>query len=138
MGFEVIKDGPTVRVRIENWLVANNRQELKQIVLERLEQGERRFVIDFVDAGYIDSSGLGLLVSLSKKLGDERAELKLANLNADLRTLLELTQLVKLFDIVDDRDGGAGRAVPLPPTPRVPLQGAADLESPRLDDEAHP
>ncbi len=103
MGFQVEKsDGITV-VDVEGQLIVGNRQELKQKVLEELEGGERKFVIDFTNTGYIDSSGLGVLVSLSKKIREQGGELRLAALNEDLKTLFELTKLDTLFKIADMR-----------------------------------
>jgi anti-sigma B factor antagonist len=43
-------------------------------------------------------------VSLSKKIREQGGELRLANLNEDLRTLFELTKLDTLFNIADSRD----------------------------------
>ncbi|MEJ2185025.1 MAG: STAS domain-containing protein [Gemmatimonadota bacterium] len=103
MSFEVTKqDGITI-VDVEGQLIVGNRQELKQKVLAELEKGDRKFLIDFEKTGYIDSSGLGVLVSLSKKIREQGGELRLANLNEDLRTLFELTKLDTLFQISDNR-----------------------------------
>jgi anti-sigma B factor antagonist len=104
MGFEVMKDGDITVLDVEGQLIVGNRQELKQRVLDELESGERKFLIDFDRTGYIDSSGLGVLVSLSKKIREQGGELRLANLNEDLRTLFELTKLDTLFQIADSRD----------------------------------
>ena len=87
MGFQVEKQGEVTVVDVEGQLIVGNRQELKQKVLDELEKGERRFLIDFTRTGYIDSSGLGVLVSLSKKIREQGGELRLANLNDDLKTL---------------------------------------------------
>jgi anti-sigma B factor antagonist len=105
MGFQVEKVNDVLVVDVEGQLIVGNRQELKQKVLEELENGERKFVVDFEKTGYIDSSGLGVLVSLSKKIREQGGELRLANLNEDLRTLFELTKLDTLFHIADSRDG---------------------------------
>jgi anti-sigma B factor antagonist len=103
MSFDVKKqDGVTV-IDVEGQLIVGNRQELKQKVLEELERGARKFLIDFSGTGYIDSSGLGVLVSLSKKIREQGGELRLANLNEDLRTLFELTKLDTLFHIASSR-----------------------------------
>ncbi|MEJ2216599.1 MAG: STAS domain-containing protein [Gemmatimonadota bacterium] len=103
MSFEVTKkDGITI-VDVDGQLIVGNRQELKQKVLAELEKGDRKFLIDFEKTGYIDSSGLGVLVSLSKKIREQGGELRLANLNEDLRTLFELTKLDTLFQIADNR-----------------------------------
>ncbi len=103
MGFQVEKQGDVTVVDVEGQLIVGNRQELKQRVIEQLEHGDRKFVVDFSRTGYIDSSGLGVLVSLSKKIREQGGDLRLANLNEDLRTLFELTKLDTLFKIADSR-----------------------------------
>ena len=90
-------------VEVDGELIVGNRQELKEKVLGRLEEGDRRFLIDFTSSSYIDSSGLGVLVSLSKKIREAGGSLRLAGLNEDLRTLFELTKLDTLFQIADTR-----------------------------------
>ena len=104
MGFQVEKVNDVLVVDVEGQLIVGNRQELKQKVLEELDNGERKFVVDFEKTGYIDSSGLGVLVSLSKKVREQGGELRLANLNEDLKTLFELTKLDTLFHIADSRE----------------------------------
>ncbi len=100
MSFSVKKDkSGVVVVGVDGQLIVGNRQELKQKVLESLDGGAKKFVIDFGKTGYIDSSGLGVLVSLSKKIREQGGELRLAGLNEDLQTLFELTKLDTLFAI---------------------------------------
>jgi anti-sigma B factor antagonist len=93
--------GGVLVVEVDGQLIVGNRQELKQKVLDALEEGNKKFLIDFTKTGYIDSSGLGVLVSLSKKIRDEGGDLRLAGLNEDLKTLFELTKLDTLFAITD-------------------------------------
>lgn len=100
------EDGGVTVVDVDGQLIVGNRQDLKRIVLEELEKGERKFLVDFTNTGYIDSSGLGVLVSLSKKIREQGGELRLASLNEDLKTLFELTKLDSLFRIADSRDEG--------------------------------
>jgi anti-sigma B factor antagonist len=104
MNFEVQKHDDITVIGVEGQLIVGNRQELKQQVLQELENGSRKFLIDFANTGYIDSSGLGVLVSLSKKIREQSGELRLANLNEDLRTLFELTKLDTLFQISTSRE----------------------------------
>ncbi len=104
MAFRVSMSGDVTVIDVEGQLIVGNRQELKQKVLDELEKGERKFVVDFSNAGYIDSSGLGVLVSLSKKIRERGGEMRLARLNEDLRTLFELTKLDTLFKIADSRE----------------------------------
>jgi anti-sigma B factor antagonist len=102
MSFTVRKDPRgVVVIGVDGQLIVGNRHELKEKVLEALNQGERKLLVDFSHTGYIDSSGLGALVSLSKKIREAGGELKLAGLNEDLKTLFELTKLDTLFTIVE-------------------------------------
>jgi anti-sigma B factor antagonist len=102
MAFHQTKDsGGVVVVRVEGQLIVGNRQELKDLIGGALDRGERKFLIDFARTGYIDSSGLGALVSLSKRVRELGGELRLSGLNEDLRSLFELTKLDTLFAIAD-------------------------------------
>jgi anti-sigma B factor antagonist len=107
MGFSKTTSGNGVTVvRVEGQLIVGNRQELKGLIQEALEAGERKFLIDCTHTAYIDSSGLGALVTISKKVRENGGELRLAGLNDDLRSLFELTKLDTLFHIVSSVDDG--------------------------------
>jgi anti-sigma B factor antagonist len=107
MSFAMRKDpSGVVVVGVDGQLIVSNRHELKQKVLDAAEGGARKVLIDFTNTGYIDSSGLGALVSLAKKLRESGGELRLAGLNEDLRTLFELTKLDTLFQIAESADTG--------------------------------
>ena len=99
MSFKARKVGSVTVVDVNGQLIVGNRDELKRMVLEELEGGARHFVIDFARTGYIDSSGLGILVSLSKRTREVGGELRLTSLNEDLQRLFELTKLNTLFEI---------------------------------------
>jgi len=103
MSFTVRKDEAkgVVIVGVDGQLIVGNRHDLKKKVLDAMEAGERKFVVDFTATGYIDSSGLGVLVSLAKKVREAGGDLRLAGLNEDLRTLFELTKLDTLFTLMD-------------------------------------
>jgi anti-sigma B factor antagonist len=102
MSFSQTKDASGVAVlQVEGQLIVGNRQELKEMVQTALDRGERRLLIDFSRTGYIDSSGLGALVSISKKIREAGGELRLSGLNEDLRSLFELTKLDTLFAIAE-------------------------------------
>lgn len=88
-------------VRVEGQLVVSNRQELKDVVQRALAAGDRKLLLDFTGTGYIDSSGLGALVTIAKQVREQGGEMRLAGLNEDLRSLFELTKLDTLFSIAD-------------------------------------
>jgi anti-sigma B factor antagonist len=104
MSLQVTRQGDVVVIEVDGQLIVGNRQELKQKVLEESEAGARKILVDFAKAGYIDSSGLGVLVSLAKRMRELGGDLRLANLNDDLQTLFELTKLDSLFQIADTRE----------------------------------
>jgi anti-sigma B factor antagonist len=102
MGFSQTKDSSGVLVvQVDGQLIVGNRHELKDLIQAALEKGERRLLIDFSRTGYIDSSGLGALVSISKRVRESGGELRLSGLNDDLRSLFELTKLDTLFAITE-------------------------------------
>jgi len=102
MGFDKSTNAAGVAiVRIDGQLIVGNRQELKDLVQAAMDRGERRILIDFSRTGYIDSSGLGALVSISKRIRELGGELRLSGLNEDLRSLFELTKLDTLFAIAE-------------------------------------
>ncbi len=100
MGFTKRTNAAGVAIlEIDGQLIVGNRQELKTLVQDGLDRGERKFLIDCSRTGYIDSSGLGALVTLSKKVREANGDLRIAGLNEDLRALFELTKLDTLFHI---------------------------------------
>lgn len=103
MSFTLERADELLVVNVEGQLVVSNRQEFKQAILDAVEQGARLVVVDFTSSGYIDSSGLGALVSLSRRLRDSGGDLRLVGLNDDLRTLFELTRLDALFPLYPTR-----------------------------------
>ncbi len=104
MSLHLSRHADVVIVEIEGQLIVSNRQELKQRVLDEAENGARKVLVDFARTGYIDSAGLGVLVSLAKRLRELGGDIRLANLNDDLQTLFELTKLDTLFQIADSRE----------------------------------
>ncbi|MGE0440719.1 MAG: STAS domain-containing protein [Gemmatimonadales bacterium] len=106
MGFTKTSSGGVTIIRIDGQLIVGNRQDLKALVQEALEAGDRKFLIDCTSTAYIDSSGLGALVTISKKVRENGGELRLAGLNEDLRSLFELTKLDSLFHILPTVEAG--------------------------------
>ena len=101
MGFKVVAKDDVTLIEVGGQLIVGNRQLLKEQVLDQLERGDREFIVDFSKTDYIDSSGLGVLVTLSKKIREQGGQLSLVGLSEDLRTLFELTKLDTLFIFSD-------------------------------------
>ena len=101
MDFKVVAKDDVTLIEVGGQLIVGNRQLLKEQVLDQLERGDRKFILDFSKTDYIDSSGLGVLVTLSKKIREQGGQLSLVSLSEDLRTLFELTKLDTLFIFSD-------------------------------------
>ncbi len=101
MDFKVVAKDDDTLIEVGGQLIVGNRQLLKEQVLDQLERGDRKFIVDFSKTDYIDSSGLGVLVTLSKKIREQGGQLSLVSLSEDLRTLFELTKLDTLFIFSD-------------------------------------
>lgn len=103
-------DSPEIgRVVLPSSLTKDNRQDFKRAVMDDLETARRSIVVDATDCRYVDSTGLGVLVTLSKKVREQGREFVLANLSDDLQMLFELTKLDTLFFISDTVDYAMAR-----------------------------
>lgn len=121
MSFTHEEHGDTVVIDVGSQLVATNRQDLRTTISDEMERGTRQFRLDCSRTGFMDSSGLGVLVSLSKQVRERGGELRIANLNHDLRLLFKLTKLDMLFNLDEGGGGAAGAGMPAPvqPPPRA-------------------
>ncbi|MBW4040014.1 MAG: STAS domain-containing protein [Acidobacteria bacterium] len=77
---------------------ATLRDEVRSIV----SKGSKKILLNLADVNYIDSSGLGELVSAFTAVKNAGGELKLVNLTKKVRDLLVITKLVTVFDVKDD------------------------------------
>lgn len=69
-----------------------------------IEQGKRRVVIDLGKVDWMNSTGLGILISSYTTLRNNQGELKLANVTDKIQSLLTITKLVTVFDAYDSVD----------------------------------
>jgi anti-sigma B factor antagonist len=75
---------------------------LRDLVQYLASEGIKKILLNFRDVDYIDSSGLGELVSAFTSIRSQGGELKLLNLSKRVRSLLQITRLLTVFDVTDD------------------------------------
>lgn len=75
--------------------VAEFRLETNQLI----EEGINKFVCDFSNCEFIDSTGLGALVSVYKKCIEKQGNIRLESLKPDVEKLFKLTRLDSVFEI---------------------------------------
>ncbi len=76
--------------------------QLRDAVRDLLSKGNKQILVNLGDVNYIDSSGIGELVSAYTAVRNQGGELKLLNLTKKVHDLLQITKLYTVFDIKDD------------------------------------
>lgn len=95
------KRGATV-IRCEGSLDANTVSDFKKETLQLLNSGSVKIIIDGSKLDFVDSMGLGSLISLLRKVKQQDGDVMIANLTDDVKTIFEITRLHKLFRVFDN------------------------------------
>jgi len=75
---------------------------LRDTIKQLASQGQKHVLLNLSEVHYIDSSGIGELVSAFTTMRDQGGELKLLNLTRKVHDLIQITKLHTVFDIKDD------------------------------------
>lgn len=75
---------------------------LRQMIRENLGKGHKKIILNLGEVNYIDSSGIGELVSGYTTVTSQGGELKLLNLTKRVHDLLQITKLFTVFDVYSD------------------------------------
>ena len=75
---------------------------LRDQIRDLLSKSEKKILLNLGDVTYIDSSGIGELVSAFTTVRNQGGELKLLNLTKKVHDLLQITKLYTVFDVKDD------------------------------------
>lgn len=100
MQLKITEKNETVVVTIEEERMdAHNSGHLKERMLQLFDEGKYQLIIDLSGVRFIDSSGLGALVSGFKNASAHDGNLKLCSLQPQVRSMFELTRLHRVFEI---------------------------------------
>jgi anti-sigma B factor antagonist len=80
----------------------------KQSIRRLIGSGNHRIVLDLGDVVFIDSQGLGALISALKTLRAEGGDLKLVNVPEPVRSVLQITKLARVFETHDGVEAALG------------------------------
>lgn len=75
---------------------------LRTAIRRLLEEGKKKILLNLAGVNYIDSSGIGELVSSYTAINKESGQLKLLNLTQKLQDLLTITKLLTVFDVYEN------------------------------------
>ncbi|MGD0693828.1 MAG: STAS domain-containing protein [Terriglobia bacterium] len=76
--------------------------QLRQLIREELAKGNKHMLVNLAEVTYIDSSGIGELVSAFTAVSNQGGQLKLLKLTKKVHDLLQITKLYTVFDVHDD------------------------------------
>ena len=74
---------------------------LRNTIRRLLGEGKKKILLNLGNVGYVDSSGIGELVSSFTAVNKEEGSLKLLNLTQKIQDLLAITKLLTVFDVFD-------------------------------------
>jgi anti-sigma B factor antagonist len=96
------KNGFNVLTIQEERIDAHNSSDLKSYLLQLIEGGENQIIVQLGHVRFIDSSGLGALLSGNKQVLAKSGKLVLVNIQQQVLSMFELTRLNRVFDIYTD------------------------------------
>jgi len=86
---------------------------LRQKVQDLIDAGTRKFLFDFGDVPYIDSTGLGFLAGSREAAAEASAVIVLSGMNPHVRRILDGVKLTQFFELAEDEKAGLARIAEL-------------------------
>ncbi|HEX5000298.1 MAG TPA: STAS domain-containing protein [Terriglobia bacterium] len=96
-------DGDVVILKVGGRLAAGEAAaHLRDVIQRHLDEGVRKLVIDLEDVFYVDSSGLGALITGFTSMRNLQGDAKLLKPTKRIKDLLQITRLLTVFEVFDD------------------------------------
>lgn len=81
---------------------------IKDEVTKKLEEGGRKFIIDMEKTGFVNSTGIGVIVAIHTSVKDNGGQLKICNVSDKSRRAFVVTGVWSMFSTYDSRDEAIG------------------------------
>jgi anti-sigma B factor antagonist len=101
MDITIRESGEIIIMDINGEIDLYNAPDIKESIKGQIESGKTNIIINLDKVSYIDSSGIGVLISSLSNLKKAGGSLKIINVYASVRKVFELTKLTSFFDIYD-------------------------------------
>lgn len=105
---ERVVDGVSILDLSGKIVLGEGDAQIRDRIKDLLADGQRRILLNLGDVTYIDSAGLGALISSYTTTRREGGQLKLVNLTKRIQDLLAITKLITVFDTYDDEKTALG------------------------------
>lgn len=109
MKVDVTKKGNITVVKCSGSLDSDHVAAFKKVVYDLYESGSYKFVLDAEEIDFVDSMGLGVLISLLRRVKQRDGDIKIASLSPDVKMIFEITKLFRLFDVSDSVKDALGK-----------------------------
>ena|SRR3989338_3536527 len=104
MNLKIEKKQDVVVLQVKGSLDADSVSQFKKKVNKIIEEGSKCLVLDGSELEFVDSMGLGSLISLLRKLRSQNGDLKVAAISKEVQQVFEITRLHQLFQIFSNSD----------------------------------
>lgn len=94
-------DNDVAIVRVTGEIDVFSSPQLREMLLEVIENGNLHLVIDLADVSFLDSTGLGVLVGIFHRLRARNGSMAFVGANERVRRVFHVTQLTKIFVLCD-------------------------------------
>jgi anti-sigma B factor antagonist len=101
MEIQVREDGKVQILACRGRMDAQVSGFLKGRIQELLDKGATELVLDLDGLEFLDSSGLGAIVSCLRRIKEKKGEIKLAGLRPEVRSIFDITRVSRLFHICE-------------------------------------
>lgn len=98
MDIQTTETGDIITIAIEGDIEMITMKGLKEQLMDVVNKNDKDIIIDFSKVGYLDSSGIGILLAISKTLKGKDKNLKLSNLSERISRVLELSSLADMIE----------------------------------------
>ncbi len=104
MKIDILKKEEITILQISGNLDAESVAAFKKTAGKIVEEGCTHLILDCKALEFIDSMGLGAIISLLRKVRSQQGDIKIAALSPDVRSVFEITRLHRLFEITPDME----------------------------------
>lgn len=85
-------------VHVGEALDFRNAEDFKEACQKKVQEGVQNFIIDFSDTGILDSTGLGSIFSLYRRVSPNDGRVVFASVSQPVRVVVQLTRTYKVFN----------------------------------------
>ena len=87
----------TLSINLKGVIYIEHSAQIKETIIRHINDGNFKIIMDFSDVTYIDSAGIGMLITLRKLSQEKGGYVKVKNLNGMVKNIFQLTMVEKLF-----------------------------------------